>query len=192
MTMHSAFAHPVDDAQQTFRAVLSAMAEPLLPRALPVLPPALPGLKASAAALLYTLADQDVRVWLPALPDDTIASLRFHTGIRVAELPEEADFIVIAAGMPLPDLMSLKAGSAEYPDRSATLLIEVDGFGADQVEGSGPGFAAPRRFGAAGLPKDFWREWQRNHARFPLGVDAMLISDTHVAGLPRSVRIREG
>ncbi|WP_158253742.1 phosphonate C-P lyase system protein PhnH [Chromobacterium alticapitis] len=190
--MHSAFAHPVDDAQQTFRAVLSAMAEPLLPRALPVLPPALPGLKASAAALLYTLADQDARVWLPALPDDTIASLRFYTGMRVAELPEEADFIVITTGMPLPDLMSLKAGSAEYPDRSATLLIEVDGFGADQVEGSGPGFAAPRRFGAAGLPKDFWREWQRNHARFPLGVDAMLIADTHIAGLPRSARIREG
>ncbi|XLM21942.1 phosphonate C-P lyase system protein PhnH, partial [Chromobacterium piscinae] len=91
-----------------------------------------------------------------------------------------------------PDLMSLKAGSAEYPDRSATLLIEVDGFTQQQVEGSGPGFAAPRRFGAAGLPASFWAEWQRNHARFPLGVDAVLISDTHVAGLPRSVRIREG
>lgn len=192
MTMRSAFAHPVDDAQRTFRAALSAMAEPLSPRALPILPPALPGLKASTAAALYTLADQDVRVWLPTLPDETVSSLRFHTGMRLADLPEDADFIIIAAGMPLPDLMSLKAGSAEYPDRSATLLIEVDGFAADQVEGSGPGFAAPRRFGAAGLPKNFWREWQRNHARFPLGVDVVLISDTHIAGLPRSVRIREG
>ncbi|WP_047248307.1 phosphonate C-P lyase system protein PhnH [Chromobacterium subtsugae] len=190
--MLTAFTQPVDDAQQTFRALLDAMAAPLSPRALPILPPALPGLKAATAALLYTLADQEVRVWLPALPGDTVASLRFHTGMRVAELPEQADFIVIAAGMPLPDLMRLKAGSAEYPDRSATLLIEVDGFGEDQVEGCGPGFAAPRRFGAAGLPKDFWREWQRNHARFPLGVDAMLIADTHIAGLPRSVRIQEG
>ncbi|MEN3809164.1 phosphonate C-P lyase system protein PhnH, partial [Chromobacterium piscinae] len=91
------------------------MAEPLLPRALPVLPPALPGLKAATAALLYALADQDVSVWLPALPDETVSSLRFHTGMRVADLPEAADFIVIAARMPLPDLMSLKAGSAEYP-----------------------------------------------------------------------------
>ncbi|KIA79520.1 hypothetical protein QR66_15620 [Chromobacterium piscinae] len=190
--MRSAFAQSVDDAQQTFRAVLSAMAEPLSPRVLPVLPPALPGLKAATAALLYTLADQDVRVWLPALPDETVASLRFHTGMRVTDLPEQADFIVLTGNMPLPDLMSLKAGSAEYPDRSATLLIEVDGFSAEQVEGSGPGFAAPRRFGAAGLPSGFWAEWQRNHARFPLGVDAVLISDTHVAGLPRSVRIREG
>lgn len=192
MKMLTAFALPEDDAQQTFRAVLGSMAEPLLPCALPVLPPALPGLKAATAALLYALADQDVSVWLPALPDETVSSLRFHTGMRVADLPEAADFIVIAARMPLPDLMSLKAGSAEYPDRSATLLIEVDGFGTDQVEGSGPGFAAPRRFGAAGLPKDFWREWQRNHARFPLGVDAVLITDTHVAGLPRGVRIQEG
>ncbi|WP_158300840.1 phosphonate C-P lyase system protein PhnH [Chromobacterium sp. ATCC 53434] len=190
--MLTGLSQPVDDAQQTFRAVLAAMAEPLLPRALPTLPPALPGLKAATAALLYTLADQDVRVWLPPLPDDTVASLRFHTGMRLADLPEHADFIVIVAGMPLPNLISLKAGSAEYPDRSATLLIEADGFGADQVEGRGPGFAAPRRFGAAGLPQAFWREWQVNHARFPLGVDALLISDTHIAGLPRSVRIREG
>jgi alpha-D-ribose 1-methylphosphonate 5-triphosphate synthase subunit PhnH len=190
--MLTAFAQPVDDAQRTFRALLSTMAEPLLPRALPVLPPALPGLKAATAALLYTLADQDVRVWLPALPDDTVASLRFHTGMRLADLPEHADFIVIAAGMPLPDLTSLKAGSAEYPDRSATLLIEMDGFNQEQVEGSGPGFAAPRRFGAAGLSAGFWQAWQDNHARFPLGVDAVLISDTHIAGLPRSVRIREG
>ncbi|MCD4485554.1 phosphonate C-P lyase system protein PhnH [Chromobacterium vaccinii] len=190
--MRSAFAHPVDDAQRTFRAALSAMAEPLLPRPLPVLPPVLPGLQAATAALLYTLADQDVRVWLPALPDETVSSLRFHTGMRLADLPEDADFIIIAAGMPLPDLMSLKAGSAEYPDRSATLLIEVDGFAADQVEGSGPGFAAPRRFGAAGLSAGFWKAWQDNHVRFPLGVDAVLISDTHIAGLPRSARIREG
>ncbi|WP_047237797.1 phosphonate C-P lyase system protein PhnH [Chromobacterium subtsugae] len=192
MKMLTAFAQPVDDAQQTFRILLSAMAEPLLPRALPVLPPALPGLQAGIAALLYTLADQDVSVWLPALPDETVSSLRFHTGMRMTDLPEQADFIVIAAGMPLPDLMSLKAGSAEYPDRSATLLIEVASFAEDQVEGSGPGFAMPRRFGAAGLPSGFWAEWQRNHARFPLGVDAMLISDTHIAGLPRSARIREG
>ncbi|WP_434628384.1 phosphonate C-P lyase system protein PhnH [Chromobacterium sp. CV08] len=190
--MFTAFARPVDDAQRTFRAVLAAMAEPLLPRALPALPPALPGLKAATAALLYTLADQDVGVWLPALPDETVASLRFHTGLRLAGRPEDADFIVVAENMPLPELPSLKAGSAEYPDRSATLLIETDGFGEDQVEGSGPGFAAPRRFGAAGLPAGFWTEWRRNHARFPLGVDAMLISDTHIAGLPRSVRIREG
>ncbi|WP_428832326.1 phosphonate C-P lyase system protein PhnG, partial [Chromobacterium piscinae] len=115
MKMLTAFAQPVDDAQQTFRAVLGSMAEPLLPRALPVLPPALPGLKAATAALLYALADQDVSVWLPALPDETVSSLRFHTGMRVADLPEAADFIVIAARMPLPDLMSLKAGSAEYP-----------------------------------------------------------------------------
>ncbi|WP_268907268.1 phosphonate C-P lyase system protein PhnH [Chromobacterium violaceum] len=190
--MLTGFSQPVEAAQSIFRAVLSAMAEPLLPRALPALPPALPGLKAATAALLYTLADQNVRVWLPALPDDTVASLRFHTGMRLTDRPEEADFIVIAAGSPLPDLMRLKAGSAEYPDRSATLLLEADGFTQQQVEGSGPGFAAPRRFGADGLPASFWREWQHNRARFPLGVDAVLITDTHIAGLPRSARLREG
>ncbi|WP_158020794.1 phosphonate C-P lyase system protein PhnH [Chromobacterium sphagni] len=190
--MRAAFADPVAHAQQIFRHALAALAEPMLPQTLSILPPALPGLKAGTAALLYTLLDQDVGVWLPALPDDTVASLRFHTGMRLVDLPEQADFIVVAQGMPLPDLASLKAGSAEYPDRSATLLIETAGFNQDQVEGSGPGFQTPRRFGIDGASPGFWRQWQSNHARFPLGVDALLITDTQLAGLPRSAVIKEG
>jgi alpha-D-ribose 1-methylphosphonate 5-triphosphate synthase subunit PhnH len=189
--LHNAFEQPVHQAQQTFRCLLSAMAEPLLPRPLPVLPPPLPGLMAGSAALLYTLIDQEVSWWSPELPPDTLASLTFHTGTKRAATPDEADFVLVPRGHAMPDLAALKAGSVDYPDRSATLLIEVDDFDTQQVAASGPGIAGVRRFGANGLPRDFWRQWQDNHSRFPQGVDVLLISEQAVAGLPRSTALQE-
>ena len=109
----------------------------LQPQTLPALPAELPGLMPATAALLYTLLDQDVSVWLPPLPADTLASLRFHTGLRLATAPEQADFVVLPLGAPLPPLAALKAGEPEYPDRSATVLLETAGFNAEQVEACG-------------------------------------------------------
>ncbi|WP_199731038.1 MULTISPECIES: phosphonate C-P lyase system protein PhnH [Aquitalea] len=192
MMLQQAFDNMVQDCQQVFRCALSALAEPLLPRTLPCLPPALPGLKPSTSALLYTLIDQDVTLWAPTLPEATLASLRFHCALRLADTPEQADFILLPAGSALPPLSSLRAGSPEYPDRSATVLLEVDDFAPQQVEASGPGFASPRRFGATGLPPAFWTQWQANHARFPLGVDVLLLSATQLAGLPHSTVVQEG
>lgn len=189
--MRAAFSDPVHDSQRCFRAALAALAEPLLPQTLPALPAELPGLMPATAALLYALLDQDVSVWLPPLPADTLASLRFHTGLRLAAAPEQADFVVLPLGAP-PPLAALKAGEPEYPDRSATVLLETAGFNAEQVEADGPGFAAPRRFGVDGAPDGFWRQWRDNHARFPLGVDIFLICGERVAGLPRSTRVKEG
>ncbi|WP_215781936.1 phosphonate C-P lyase system protein PhnH [Paludibacterium sp. B53371] len=190
--LHTAFEQPVDQCQQVFRAVLSALAEPLLPRRLPCLPPPLPGLSEASAALLYSLVDQEVAVWLPPLPADTLESLRFHTGLQICRDVAQADFILLTRGCPLPALTGLKSGTAEYPDRSATLLIEVEQFNTRQIEGCGPGIPACRRFGAVGLAADFWTQWQQNHTRFPRGVDVILLAGEHIAGLPRSTRIQEG
>lgn len=190
--LHTAFEQPVDQCQQVFRTVLSTLAEPLLPHRLPCLPPSLPKLSAASAALLYTLVDQEVTVWLPPLPADTLESLRFHTGLQICDDAAQADFILLSRGCPLPPLAGLKAGTAEYPDRSATLLIEVEQFNTQQIEGSGPGIPTSRRFGATDLPNDFWTQWQQNHARFPRGVDVILLAGEYIAGLPRSTRIQEG
>ena len=145
--MRAAFADPVHDSQRCFRATLAALAEPLQPQTLPALPAELPGLMPATAALLYTLLDQDVSVWSPPLPADTLASLRFHTGLRLAAAPEQADFVVLPLGAPLPPLAALKAGAPEYPDRSATVLLETAGFNAEQVEACGQ--VSPRRAASA-------------------------------------------
>lgn len=186
------FDNPVHASQQTFRTVLAALAEPLQPLALPHLPPQADQLRPATLAVLLTLLDGEVTLASLALTADDRAHLRFHTGVAFTETLAGADFIVVPAGGALPDLVELKAGEAAYPDRSATLIIEVDGFdSATGVLACGPGFATPRRFAAQGLTAEFWPQWRSNHARFPLGIDVLLISPDAVAGLPRTTAIEE-
>ena len=186
------FDNPVHDAQQVFRTLLAAMAEPLLPRALPVLPPESPAdLHPATAAALLTLLDGDVSL-AADLSAATADWLRFHTGVRLTDRPEEADFVLVRRGCALPALAGLRQGEPAYPDRSATLLVEVAGFAArGPIEGSGPGLAFPRRSSDCGLPREFWLARQQAEARFPLGVDLLLFSAGEVMALPRSTRLTE-
>ncbi|MCW3482044.1 phosphonate C-P lyase system protein PhnH [Neisseriaceae bacterium JH1-16] len=183
------FDKPVHDAQCTFRTVLAALSEPLAPLTLPVLPPAPVGLLPGTAAVLLTVLDQEVSLFSANLPADAGEWLRFHTGVRLIDSATDADFVLVHDGETLPALASLKAGEAAYPDRSATVIVETAAFGTDQVEGRGPGFAAARRFGASSLTAEFWADWTANHARFPLGVDVLLVSADAVAGLPRTTQV---
>jgi len=185
------FDKPVHDAQRTFRTVLAALAEPLAPLTLPVLPPAPAGLLPGTAALLVTLLDQEVSLYSANLGNDASEWLRFHSGVRFVDNAADADFVLIRDGETLPALAGLKAGEPAYPDRSATLIVETSRFGSDQIEGRGPGFAAPRRFGASALTATFWTGWKVNQARFPLGVDVLLVSADAVAGLPRTTQVTE-
>ncbi|TCP15546.1 alpha-D-ribose 1-methylphosphonate 5-triphosphate synthase subunit PhnH [Crenobacter luteus] len=190
MMLTAAFAQPVDDAQATFRTLLSALSEPLLPRALPVFPDAPAGVSPAAAALLLTLADADTAVWLPDGLADAAAWLRFHAGCVLVSDIAVADFVYLPQRSALPDLPTLKRGSADYPDRSATLIVDVAGFDrAAGVTGSGPGFAAPRRLGIQGLAGDFWPQWTRANCAFPLGIDAFFVARDAVVGLPRTTRL---
>ncbi|WP_166726907.1 phosphonate C-P lyase system protein PhnH [Crenobacter cavernae] len=189
----AAFENPVDDAQSTFRTLLSALAEPLLPRALPVLPDAPAGLTPAGAALLLTLCDADTAVWLPPQLLEAADYLRFHAGARLVADVADADFVYIPHGAALPDLASLKNGSVEYPDRSATLIIDAEGFskgdGETSITGSGPGFAAPRKLDIKGLAEPFWPDWRAAASRFPQGVDVFFVAGDKVVGLPRTTRI---
>ncbi len=102
------FDNPVHDAQQVFRTLLAAMAEPLLTRALPVLPPEPPAdLHPATAAALLTLLDGDVSLAADLAPA-TAEWLRFHTGVRLTDRPEEADFVLVRRGCALPALAGLR------------------------------------------------------------------------------------
>ncbi|MCU0943296.1 MAG: phosphonate C-P lyase system protein PhnH, partial [Hydrogenophaga sp.] len=96
-------------------------------------------------------------------------------------------------GDAMPTLASLDAGTDEYPDQSATCVIEVkalDTSGADALVLTGPGVASEQRLCVRGLPDDFVAQWDANHRRFPRGVDLFLATPTHIAGLPRTTRAR--
>ena len=42
----------------------------------------------------------------------------------------------------------------------------------------------------AGLPQNFWAQWQANHALFPQGVDIIFCCSDRAVGLPRSTRVQ--
>ncbi len=184
------FTDPVHDAQRAFRQVLDALARPGRRFATGV---AIPGLELGAAMshLLLTLTDDDTSVWWQKNNTASSDWLRFHTGASLASTPMQAAFAVLEADGCLPSLESFSAGSAASPEQSATLLIEVPSLDAGPVvEWRGPGIRDMQTAAVAGLPDDFWMQWQANHASFPQGVDVLFTCADAVIGLPRSTRVR--
>jgi alpha-D-ribose 1-methylphosphonate 5-triphosphate synthase subunit PhnH len=182
------FSDPAQQAARVFRALLDAMARPGTVRAVAgAAPPR--GLSAAAGAALVTLADAETPIWLPErLARGPAADwLRFHTGAPGAGGPGEARFAVGAWGELAP-LAQWPAGGPAYPDRSATLIVELDALeGGPQFRLAGPGIAGTRTFAPA-LPEGAAAELAANAARFPLGVDLILAAGDRLAALPRSTR----
>ncbi len=137
------FAAPVDEAQASFRQALDALAQPGRVTAMPGSQALPPGMGRAMTALLLTLADADTPVWLPpGLHPAVAAYLRFHCGCPLTEEAALATFVAVPAGHAAPALSQLAQGDPAYPDRSATLILEVDGLAQDAAP-AWPGPASP-------------------------------------------------
>jgi len=187
------FDDPVNDAQQTFRAALDAFAHPGRMQTVGAACGVPPGLSAAMAALLLTLADGDTPVWLPAdVPAAARAFLRFHCGCPLVNDPAAALFVAVPCGHAAPALSACAQGDPAYPDRSATLLLEVASLEAGEALSlSGPGIAHRQAVQVTGLPGGLRAQWRANHARFPLGVDLLLTSGARFCALPRTTRMED-
>ena len=181
-----AFPEPVLDSQRTFRAVLEAMSHPGMVVSLPPFGSPPPGLAAAAVATVLTLVDFDTPLWLDPAASSAADFFRFHCNCRVAEAPEDASFALIADPSQMPRLSAFRAGSDEFPDRSATLVLQVDAFAEQGRRFRGPGIRNAIAFSARPLPADFDQQWRDNMALYPRGVDLIMASDRAVAALPRS------
>lgn len=185
------FADPVFESQSAFRGCLSALATPGTIVNLGAGIEALPGLHPAAGALLLSLLDQDIRLWLsPGVAGSRIASsLKFHTGCSLAASPGEADFALVAGADELPPLEEFSAGSQEYPECSATVVLQVPAILESGWRLSGPGIRSEARLSIPSLGEAFLKQWERNRARFPRGVDLYVSSGDRLCGLPRTTRI---
>jgi len=188
--IHAAFADAPRESQQVFRAVMNAMARPgeVVGIDMGFRPPA--PLTAAAAAVLLTLADFETAVWKDTESSDAAQFLRFHTGARLIDDPAAATFALVTDPQNTPALETFAQGTPAYPDRSATLIIQVEAFGQDWRL-TGPGIDGETRFSTAPLPADFVAQWRDNHARFPQGVDIIFAGGGQIAALPRSTEIVE-
>jgi alpha-D-ribose 1-methylphosphonate 5-triphosphate synthase subunit PhnH len=184
------FSDPGHDAQRLFRAVLDAFAHPGRIMSLPD-PPAGPGtISPATAAYLLTLVDRDTPLWLapeferPAARD----FVRFHTGAPIVARRDEAVFAVLAHDTASLDGFAI--GTDPYPDRSATLVIEVPVLGAGAARRwRGPGIDGQAAVAVGGLGADFWQAWADNHALFPCGVDVVFAAGSQLLALPRSIAV---
>lgn len=187
------FANLALDSQASFRSAMNAMAHPGQIENAPVHTHAPSPLNATAAMLVLTLCDFDSPIWL----DNELAScpdvrqfIAFHTSAPIVKDKSEAQFAIISDKSALNDVASFAKGSAEYPDRSTTLIIQVDTLSNhDGVCLTGPGIEFSTQLNIANLPDDFWSQARSNNRLFPRGVDFIFTTNTQLACLPRSTRI---
>ncbi len=185
------FADPSHDAQRLFRGVLDAFSHPGRIVELADAPAGPGTLSPAAAAFLLTFADRETPLWLEAGLDkqEVRDFLHFHAGTPIVQAREAATFAGIIAGGGEP-FAGFAIGTDTYPDRAATLVIEVPSLdGGRTATWRGPGIDGEIRVAIDGLGDGFWPAWAANHALFPCGVDLVFASGSRLIALPRSVAV---
>ncbi|NEQ54904.1 MAG: phosphonate C-P lyase system protein PhnH [Leptolyngbya sp. SIO3F4] len=159
ITQLTGFIDTVHDAQQTFRALLDALARPGIPQTTASLTPPT-GLEPSCAAACLTLLDLETLVWLqPGLPEDVRSWLVFHTGCRFTDNPQVANFAIIWDLNSAPHLSEFSWGTAEYPESSTSLLIQLSELtGGEPTKLKGPGILDEIEIKAP-VESTFWLLW---------------------------------
>ncbi|MGV6849787.1 MAG: phosphonate C-P lyase system protein PhnH [Marinibacterium sp.] len=180
------FGNAAVDAAHAFRAAMTVMARPgeiaRLDQAAPPAP-----ISKAAGTLILTLCDGETGIHLAGVADNPAVRdwIAFHTGAPVVAA-RDAVFAVGRWGDLMP-LDRFPIGCAEYPDRSATLIVECDDLTPSGAVLTGPGIKT-----AAHLALPDIAALSANHRLYPLGLDFFFTADTRVAGLPRSTAISEG
>ncbi|NVK17005.1 MAG: phosphonate C-P lyase system protein PhnH [Rhodobacteraceae bacterium] len=177
------FGNPQFAAAHAFRAAMNAMARPgQIQEISGAKPPE--GVSVAAGSLLLTLCDPETGVYLA--PDVDSEALRgwlaFHTSAPVVDA-EQADF-ALGGWQHLQPLNRFRRGTAEYPDRSATLIVEMHSLDVPNAVLSGPGIKEMARMQVPELAA-----LQANAASFPLGLDFFFTSASQITALPRSTRV---
>ncbi|WP_199580644.1 phosphonate C-P lyase system protein PhnH [Bradyrhizobium sp. MOS003] len=187
------FVDKVLSAQSTFRSVMDAMARPGSVRRI------VPGagtpdrMMRGTAAIALTLFDHDTPLWLDARMAESLELvkwLKFHTGAPVVQDSSIASFALISDGGALPQLERFALGTSEYPDRSTTLILQVDSLEAGRsFELRGPGIDGVAMLNASVKPFDLFERLHVNEALFPRGIDVVLVADDALVAIPRTTRI---
>ncbi len=187
MSLHDAalsggLTDPAPQSARAFRAILTALSRPGLPVTLDAAQPP-DGLSPAAGTVALVLLDRTTPIWLASSHDSQAIRdwLTFHTGAPLVAHDQAAFALGDWGGLAPIDRFA--PGTAEYPDRSATLIVD------------GPRAGAPARLTGPGLPEPLVldlpdpAQLAANAARFPLGVDLIFTTGTQAIGLPRSSRV---
>ena len=181
--LEGGFSNPAMDSARAFRAVMTAMARPGTIHRLDGATPPAP-LSPAAGAVLLTLCDADTPVHLAGATDCPAVRqwIAFHIG---APISGAADCTFALGRWEDLDHDRYPVGTPEYPDRSATLIVETDRLTAEGARLAGPGI---RDTATLSLPESDLLS--RNRTLFPLGLDLILACGAQVAAVPRTIRVQ--
>lgn len=179
------FGNPPVASARAFRAAMTAMARPGdIQDISGATPPA--GVSGAAGSLILTLCDPETGIYLaPGMDTPELRGwIAFHTGAPVVAA-RDAGF-ALGSWEALMPLQQYRIGTPEYPDRSATLIVELDSFAGPAAELRGPGIKE-----TAGLALPELAAFQANAMLYPLGVDFFFTAGSQVAALPRSTQVSD-
>jgi alpha-D-ribose 1-methylphosphonate 5-triphosphate synthase subunit PhnH len=173
---------PVQSAR-AFREVLEAIARPGTIRRVEGAAPPAP-LSVAAGVALLTLTDSTTRLHLAGAADcpDLRDWIAFHIGAPLVAA-EQADF-ALGTWEALQPVARFSVGQPDYPDRSATLIVEQG-----WLTNHGPALTGPGIETVAWLNLPETAAFRANRALFPLGFDTIFTSGDRIAALPRSTRV---
>jgi alpha-D-ribose 1-methylphosphonate 5-triphosphate synthase subunit PhnH len=173
---------PIQSAS-AFREILEAMARPGTIRRVRGARPPEP-LSIAAGTALLVLTDPTTRLHLAGRADCVAVRdwVAFHIGAPLTPA-EDADFAV-GSWEALYPATRFRIGQPDYPDRSATLIVECD-----RLVNHGPALTGPGIETATWLNLPETAAFRANRALFPLGFDTIFTAGDRIAGLPRSTRV---
>ena len=187
------FADKVLSAQSTFRSVMDAMARPGSVQRIAAVSGTPSTMMRGTAAIALTLFDHDTPIWLDegmSATPDAARWLKFHTNAPVIADPSVSSFALIGDSKNLPALDRFAFGSNEYPDRSTTLILQVDSLNEGPAfELRGPGIDGIAILRASIQPHDLFEQLAINVALFPRGIDVVLVHDDTIVAIPRTTRL---
>ena len=179
------FAEPPVQSAHGFRALLEAMARPGSIQTVAGAAPPAP-LSVAAGVALLVLTDSTTPLHLAGEVDCAAVRgwIAFHTGAPLVAAAN-AQF-ALGTWAALQPVAQFSIGDPAYPDRSATLIVEMDTLTAQGARLTGPGI---QTLAHLSLPET--AAFVANRALFPLGFDTILTCGDRLAALPRSTRVED-
>lgn len=179
-------------SQATFRAVMEALARPGRVQEIAAMAADRPApLMPATAAIARALFDHDTPIWCDAAlatERDVATWLTFHTGAPVVTDPSIAAFALVADPATMPSIDRFAFGTNEYPDRSTTLILQVESLTeGPAVDLQGPGIKGSVVLNAT-LPPGLIDSLRATHGLFPRGLDVILVAEAAIMALPRTTR----
>ncbi len=191
----------VFDSQRSFKTLMDAMSRPgqlykLREHPFSKLPE---GFNSNILTVLKTLGDNNITFASCNLGGDTVQRyLEVNTGMIPVEM-NEADFVLLDGAEFNPDICTVKAGTLEFPENSATVILAVGRIlcgqcrnsGVDQSELylKGPGIKEINIVTVIGLDEKYVQSVMEINAVYPLGIDMILVDDGgNILCMPRTTK----